>query len=95
MAVDFLHFLNHKDKRCQEVWNPYDYPDLLKVNFQACEQKFSWSNSFTNVKAMNADRFNFYLHYIFEMWNLSINGDLQENLPPHSSVRYDICLKFS
>ena len=32
------------------MWNPYDYPDLLKVNSQACEQKFSWSNSFTNVK---------------------------------------------
>ena len=31
LAVDFLHFLNHKDKRCQDVFNPY-VKELMPVN---------------------------------------------------------------
>jgi len=41
-----------------------DYPDLQEVNSQACEQKFSWSNNFANVK-VNLQSFN---NYHFDYW---------------------------
>ena len=56
-------------QRCQEIWNPYLYKELKDVNTQVCEQKFAWSNLFSNVKSMNECRFNFYFHYILDMRN--------------------------
>ena len=49
LAVDFLHFLNHKDAKCQEVFNPY-VKELMPVNSVICEQKFARSNNYTNCK---------------------------------------------
>ena len=42
LAVDFLHFLNHKDAKCQEVFNP-NVKELIPVNSIRCEQKFARS----------------------------------------------------
>ena len=50
LAVHFLHFKNHVDPNCQEVFNPYRFKELAPVNSVIVEQTFNWTNQHTNVK---------------------------------------------
>ena len=85
LAVDCLHFLNHKDKNCQFVYDPY-VPELNAVNTVICEQSFAWSNQYSNVKSMNGPRFNFFFHYLLDLHNLKVPQ-------MHQSHRITFCFK--
>ena len=52
-AVDSFHSIGHRDKICQEKYNPWDLRKKLgfdAINSPACEQSFTWLNKFENVK---------------------------------------------
>ena len=92
LAVDFLHFLNHKDAKCQEVFNPY-VKELMPVNSVICEQKFARSNNYTNCKAMNGPRFNHFFIYIFDLNNLRNLGQVRTLANPLSKKRLEAILE--
>ena len=50
----------------------------MPVNSVICEQKFSRSNNYTNCKAMNGPRFNFFWIYFFDLNNLKVTDKLRE-----------------
>lgn len=87
LAVDFLHFKNHVDPICQEVFNPYSFPELAPVNSVICEQTFAWTNQHANIQAMNKERFNFFMLYLLELHNLNIEKRLHIEARPSSSKR--------
>ena len=88
LAVDCLHFLNHKDKvnikHWLDIWMKrtnfqncqyvYDpyVPELNPVNTVICEQSFAWSNQYSNVMNMNGPRFNHFFHYLLDLHNLKV-----------------------
>ena len=52
-AVDSFHFIGHRDKVCQEKYNPWELKKKLgfeSINSPACEQSFTWLNKYRNVK---------------------------------------------
>ena len=90
-AVDAMHFCGRKDEWCKGNkidtilifglnflvhMNPNSYPELKDVNSQVCEQKFSYTNHFKNVKSMNHERYRFYWLYIMDLKNLYIEKKL-------------------
>ena len=90
--MDFLHFLNHKDAKCQEVFNPY-VKELMPVNSVICEQKFARSNNYTNCKSMNGPRFNHFFIYLFDLINLRYNGQVRTLANPLSVKRLEAILE--
>ena len=81
MRVDKLHIRNHVGKWCLENCDPTKEKRLDKVNSVVCEQKFSSTNKFKNVKTMNWQHFNLYLLYILDTGNLKILKRLYEIKP--------------
>ena len=84
LAVDCLHFLNHKDKvpffclilnfNCLHLeLSICVRPELNQVNTVICEQSFAWSNQYNNVKSMNGPRFNHFFHYVLDLHNLKVS----------------------
>ena len=63
--IDKLHFKNHKDKKCHDLFNPYECKELKGVNTVICEQTFSKLNHFKNTNAMNAPPFEFFSYSLF------------------------------
>ena len=57
------------DKFCQTETNPNNFPELKPVNSVICEQTFSYTNHYTNLKAMNGARYNFFWIYILDLHN--------------------------
>lgn len=92
LAVDFLHFLNHKDAKCQEVFNPY-VKELFPVNSVICEQKFARSNTYSNCKSMNGPRFNHFFIYVFDLNNLRNLGHVRTLANPLSKKRLEAILE--
>lgn len=88
--VDKFHFPNHVDKWCHENCNPQDVKHLDGVNTPVCEQLFSSINKFTNAKAMNESHFFLLFLYIFDLYNLEIEGKLRSVANPKSEFRYDL-----
>ena len=65
------------------------YPDLEAVNSNVCEQCFSWSNHYSNCKAMSSDKFASYWLYIFDLHNLQVTGTLRHTANPTSKFRME------
>ena len=83
MLVDKLHFPNHKGKWCRENCDPKKEKSLNDVNSVVCEQKFTYTNRFKNVKCMSSTHFMLYLLYILDAQNLRILGRLKEIKPEY------------
>ena len=81
MRVDKLHIRNHVGKWCLENCDPTKEKRLDKVNSVVCEQKFSSTNKFKNVKTMNSQHFNLYLLYVLDTGNLKLLKRLYEIKP--------------
>ena len=65
----------------------------MPVNSVICEQKFSNSNNYTNCKAMNGPRFNFFWIYIFDLNNLKSVGKVRTLANPLSKKRLEVILE--
>ena len=65
----------------------------MPVNSVICEQKFSNSNNYTNCKAMNGPRFNFFWIYIFDLNNLKTIGKIRTLANPLSKKRLEAILE--
>ena len=83
MLVDKLHFPNHTGKWCRENCDPRKEKSLKDVNSVVCEQKFTFTNRFKNVKCMSSTHFMLYLLYILDAQNLRILGRLKEIKPKY------------
>ena len=95
--IQILFFLrdliqNHVDEYCKQNCNPNKFPDLAEVNSVVCEQCFSWSNHFKNVKAMSSERFAHYWNYIFDLHNYFITNSLHHVANPKSRYRTEYIL---
>ena len=96
MQVDKLHIANHVGKWCLENCDPRKEKALTKVNSVVCEQKFSRTNCYKNVKCMNWEHFNLYFLYVLDAGNLKLLGRLREikpkyqpNHPPKDILKMD------
>ena len=72
MVQKKIHFCRgHKssDKYCQKENNPHNFPELKPVNSVVCEQTFNYTNHYSNLKAMNGPRYNFFWLYILDLHN--------------------------
>ena len=80
--IDRFHFRNHVDSWCHENCDPNEFPELLDVNTQICEQTFSRINQKKNCKSMNEPHFILYWLYNLDLNNLeSIGMDRTEPNP--------------
>ena len=79
--VDKLHFKGHKGSWCHANCNPYTDTALKSVNTVICEQTFKSLNKYTNVKAMNEFRFQFFFSYVIDLHNLHSIGQLHLSHP--------------
>ena len=57
------------DKYCRKETNPHDFPELKPVNSVICEQTFSYTNHYSNMKVINGPRYNFFWLYILDLHN--------------------------
>ena len=96
MRVDKLHIANHVGKWCLENCDLRKEKALTKVNSVVCEQKFSRTNCYKNVKCMNWEHFNLYFLYVLDAGNLKLLGRLREikpkyqpNHPPKDILKMD------
>jgi hypothetical protein len=62
--IDELHIKNHKDPKCQSLYNPKRIKnENPNWNTVACEQTFAWMNRYRKIMcAMTKDHFHFYMH---------------------------------
>lgn len=69
--IDSLHIRNHKDKSCQEKYNPVTLKEELpEGNTMAAEQTFVWLSRFKKILcAMPKVHHLFYLHQLVEWRN--------------------------
>ena len=83
-------FRGHKkdNKFCQHHTNPHNFPELGPVNSVVCEQTFSYTNHYTNLKVMNEPWYNFFWLYI-----LDLNKNLVEDPRVLSPVRMNKILE--
>ena len=81
------------DKYCKTQCNPNMFPDLEAVNSSVCEQCFSWSNHYSNCKAMTSERFASYWLFIFDLHNMLITGTLKHWANTTSRFRMDKILE--
>ena len=79
-CIDRLHHRGHCEKcRSNPTYDPdKDKPELKNVNTQICEQSFSWTNGFKNVKAMNHLSYRLFFIYMFDCQNLKRLNRLAE-----------------
>ena len=70
LAIDRLHFGNHKDKWCRENLNPNNIKELDETNTVVCEETNFWLSGYKHIlKHMNHQRFHFFLFLILNMYN--------------------------
>ena len=77
------------DSYCQKETNPNNFPELKPVNSVICEQTFSFTNHYTNLKAMNGPRYNFFWIYILDLHNNYVEDPRVLKVNPLSSFRMD------
>ena len=90
MCIDKFHYKTHVDSWCRENCDPYRAKDLNGVNTESCEQTFKWVNKFTSVKSMSGPRFWMFFTYLFDLHNLSKQGNLRSTVHPSSDHRWAI-----
>lgn len=88
-VVDKLHFRGHKGAYCKANCDPRKVPELQKVNTVICEQTFKWLNAYKSVKSMNEPHFFFFMMYMIDLHNLSIEKKLRQLANPKSAERYN------
>ena len=81
------------DNYCQTETNPQMFPELKPVNSVVCEQTFSFTNHYTNLKAMNRIRYNIFWIYILELHNHYIEDHRLLKVNPLSPFRMEHILK--
>ena len=81
------------DNYCQMETNPQMFPELKPVNSVVCEQTFSFTNHYTNLKAMNRNRYNIFWIYILELHNHYIEDHRLLKVNPLSPFRMEHILK--
>ena len=59
------------------------------MNSVICEQTFSFTNHYTNLKAMNGPRYNFFWIYILDLHNNYVEDPRVLKVNPLSSIRMD------
>ena len=89
----WLRGLKKQDDYCQINANPHNFPELGPVNSVVCEQTFSYTNHYTNLKVMNGPRYNFFWLYILDLHNHYVEDHRVLKLNPLSSVRMDSILE--
>ena len=94
-ALNWIMIRGHKkqDDYCQTNTNPHNFPGLGPVNSVVCEQTFSYTNHYTNLKVMNGPRYNFFWVYILDLHNHYVEDHRVLKLNPLSSVRMDTILE--
>ena len=94
-ALNWIMIRGHKkqDDYCQTNTNPHNFPELGPVNSVVCEQTFSYTNHYTNLKVMNGPRYNFFWVYILDLHNHYVEDHRVLKLHPLSSVRMDTILE--
>ena len=63
------------------------------MNSVVCEQTFSYTNHYTNLKVMNGQRYDFFWVYILDLHNHYVEDHRVLKLNPLSSVRMDSILE--
>ena len=48
---------------------PHNFPELKPVNSIVCEQTFNYTNYYSNLKAMNGLRYDYFWLYILDLHN--------------------------
>ena len=83
------YYRGHKtsDKYCQRETNPHSFPELKPVNSEICEQTFSFTNNYCNLKSMNSPRYNFFWLYVLDMHNNYVEDPRVLKINPMSPVR--------
>lgn len=80
--IDRLHIRNHKDKQCQQKYNPENVL-TKKHNTMAAEQLFSWASRFKKiVNMMTQSHHMFYLHRMFQRRNKYTGHCRQKGIEP-------------
>ena len=70
--IDSLHIGNHKDKRCQELYNPEIFKNP-EMNTMSCEQTFAWLSRYKRIlSSMPKRHHHFYLHRMVRRRNAYI-----------------------
>ena len=84
-----MYFRGHKksDTYCQTKTNPNNYPELAPVNSVICEQTFSFTNHYNNLKSMNGTRYNFFWLYILDLHNHYVEDPQVQKINPLFPVR--------
>ena len=88
-VVDKLHFKGHTGIYCKENCDPRKVSELQKVNTVICEQTFKWLNGFKSVKSMNEPNFFFFILYMIDLHNMSIEKTLRMMANPKAAARYN------
>ena len=73
--------------------NPHNFPELGPVNSVVCEQTFSYTNHYTNLKVMNGPRYNFFWLYILDLYNHYVEDHRVLKLNPLSPVQMDTIIE--
>ena len=81
------------DKYCQKETNPKLHPELREVNSVVCEQKFSFTNHYSNLKAMNGPRYNLFWLYILDLHNNYVEDPRVLKVNPLSPFRMNSILE--
>ena len=87
-CIDGLHIRNHKDKNCQEQYNPSQigemHPDLADTrNTMAAEQTFVWLGRYKKIMLnMGKDHHLFFLHRMISRRNRYTSKCLQKGKSP-------------
>ena len=91
--VDKLHFKGHKGTYCKDNCDPRKVPELQNVNTVICEQTFKWLNAYKSVKSMNEPHFFFFMIYMIDLHNMSIEKRLRMLANPKSAERFNFVAK--
>ena len=83
-VIDPLHISNHKQKKCEELYNPAKvreaFPD---ANLMTCEQTFAWLGRFKKVlNSTNKTHYHFLMHRLILCRNRYTEHCYKENRRP-------------
>ena len=95
LQIILKNFRGHKtsDKYCQRETNPRHHPELVPVNSVVCEQAFNFTNHYSNLKAMNGPRYNFFWIYILDLHNNYVEDPRVVKVNPLSPIRMSSILE--
>ena len=87
LSFDFFRGHKKTDAYCQSETNPNLFPELKPVNSVVCEQTFSFTNHYANLKAMNPARYNMFWLYILDLHYHYVEDPCLLKMNPLSPVR--------